>query len=70
MSRRLTKVKKAAPAAMEEASIQFINWKKANDLSEQTILDYTTHFNLFFKQFPNVTQCYELLDTKSFWRKD
>lgn len=59
---RLTKVKKSAPATMEEALTQFINWKKANNLSEQTILDYTTHVNLLFKRFPDSTQSYEQLE--------
>lgn len=62
MSMRLTKVKKATPATIEEAFTQFINWKKANNLSEQTILDYTTHVNLFFKRFPDATQSYEQLE--------
>jgi site-specific recombinase XerD len=59
---RLTKVKKKAPATMEEALAQFINWKKANNLSEQTILDYTTHVNLLFKRFPDAIQSYEQLE--------
>lgn len=59
---RLNKVKKATPATMEEAITQFINWKKANNLSEQTILDYTTHINLLFKRFPDASQSYEKLE--------
>lgn len=59
---RLTKVKKAAPATMDEAFVQFINWKKANNLSEQTILDYTTHMNLLFKRLPDATLSYEHLE--------
>ncbi|NHN34630.1 tyrosine-type recombinase/integrase [Paenibacillus agricola] len=59
---RLTKVKKAAPATMEDALTQFISWKKANNLSEQTILDYTTHVNLLFKRFPDATKSYVQLE--------
>ncbi|WP_106768265.1 tyrosine-type recombinase/integrase [Paenibacillus faecalis] len=66
MVKRLTKVKKTAPATLEEAFAQFINWKKANNLSEQTILDYTTHFNLLLKRFPSSTQSYEELEKALF----
>lgn len=66
MAMRLNKVKKTAPATMEEAFMQFINWKKANNLSEQTILDYTTHVNLFFKRFPTATESYEQLEKSLF----
>ncbi|SFE11744.1 hypothetical protein SAMN04487969_101144 [Paenibacillus algorifonticola] len=62
MVMRLNKVKKAAPATMDEAFTQFINWKKANNLSEQTILDYTTHYNLLIKRFPSAIESYEELE--------
>lgn len=62
MSMRLTKIKKSAPSTMEEAFVQFINWKKANNLSEQTILDYTTHYNLLMKRFPNAIESFEKLE--------
>jgi hypothetical protein len=62
LAMRLNKVKKAEPATMDKAFIQFINWKKANNLSEQTILDYTTHIKLFFKRLPNASETYEKLE--------
>ncbi|GFN30436.1 tyrosine-type recombinase/integrase [Paenibacillus xylaniclasticus] len=58
---RLMKVKKVAPTSLDEALIQFLNWKKANGISDQTILDYTTHVNLLFKRFPSAKDSYELL---------
>lgn len=66
LAMRLTKVKKKAPATMEEALAQFINWKKANNLSEQTILDYSTHVNLLFKRYPDATTSYEQLEKSVF----
>lgn len=66
MSKRLTKVKKKAPLTMEEALDQFLKWKKANNISEQTILDYTTHVNLLFKRFPDATTSYEMLEKSVF----
>jgi len=66
LSMRLNKIKRAAPATMEEAFKQFINWKKANNLSDQTILDYTTHYNLFFKRFPNAVNSYEHLEKSAY----
>lgn len=59
---RLMKVKKVAPASLDEALAQFLNWKKANGISEQTILDYTTHVNLLFKRFPFAKDSYEKLE--------
>lgn len=48
LTKRLTKVEKSAPATMEEAFTQFISWKKVNNLSEQTIPDYTSHNTLIY----------------------
>jgi site-specific recombinase XerD len=62
VSMRMTKVKKTAPATMEEALYQFLKWKKANNISEQTILDYTTHVNLLFNRFPSAKNSYEDLE--------
>ena len=47
---------------MEEALDRFITWKKANGISDQTILDYTTHVNLFFKRFPVAASSFEQLE--------
>jgi integrase len=59
---RLAKVVKKTPATMDEALIRFINWKKANNLSDQTILDYTSHVKLLFKRFPDAIESYEKLE--------
>ncbi|WP_218032419.1 tyrosine-type recombinase/integrase [Paenibacillus humicus] len=52
MSGRLTKVKKAAPATYEVALEQFLLWKKAQGISEQTMKDYREHVSRFLKRYP------------------
>lgn len=61
MAVRMSKVRKA-PATMEEALDRFITWKKANGISDQTLLDYTTHVNLLFKRYPDAKHSYDLLE--------
>lgn|GEM_PF-4620315 len=61
MAVRMNKVRRA-PATMEEALNRFITWKKANGISDQTILDYTTHVNLFFKRYPDAAISFEQLE--------
>lgn len=62
MAVRMTKVKKTAPATLEEALEKFLVWKKAQQISEQTVLDYTNHVNLFLKRFPEARRSYEELE--------
>lgn len=52
MAGRLTKVKKSAPATYEAALEQFLIWKKAQGISEQTMKDYREHVNRFFRRYP------------------
>jgi site-specific recombinase XerD len=59
---RIEKVKKAVPETLEEALVQFLLWKKAQQISEQTLLDYMTHVNLFLKRCPQAVDSYELLE--------
>lgn len=61
MAVRMNKVKRA-PATMEEALDRFITWKKANGISDQTILDYSTHVNLLFKKYPDAKESYDQLE--------
>lgn len=56
MSGRLTKVKKAAPSTYGAALEQFLLWKKAQGISEQTMKDYREHVNRFFKRYPEAIQ--------------
>ncbi len=62
MAARMNKVKRA-PATMEEALERFITWKKANGISDQTLLDYKTHVNLLFKRFPDAEKSYDQLES-------
>jgi hypothetical protein len=57
---RIAKVKKAVSETLEEALVQFLLWKKAQQISEQTLLDYRTHVNLFLKRYPQAVDSYEL----------
>lgn len=61
MVSRVNKIKKT-PATMEEAMDRFITWKKANGISEQTLLDYTTHINLLYKRYPKARDSYDELE--------
>ncbi|OXS62405.1 hypothetical protein B1A99_00610 [Cohnella sp. CIP 111063] len=61
MAVRMNKVRRA-PETMEEALDRFITWKKANGISDQTILDYTTHVNLLSKRYPDAGSSFEQLE--------
>lgn len=53
MSGRLTKVRKLVPATYELALEQFLLWKKAQGISEQSMKDYKEHVNRFFRRYPD-----------------
>jgi len=62
LSARLTKLKRAIPATLDEALVKFINWKRANNISDQTILDYRTHVELLLNRFPTAAGSYAELE--------
>jgi len=56
MSGRLTKVKKSVPTSYETALEQFLMWKRAQGISDQTMKDYREHVNRFFRRYPEASK--------------
>lgn len=52
MAGRMTRVKKSVPSTYEVALEQFLLWKKAQGISEQTMKDYRERVNRFFRRYP------------------
>lgn len=59
---RMTKVKKVVAKNMDEALEKFLMWKRAQGISDQTLLDYSNHVGLFFRRFPAAKTSYEELE--------
>jgi len=55
MSRRLTSVRKAIPSSFESALEQFLLWKRAQGVSDQTMHDYKEHIHRFFRRYPDAS---------------
>lgn len=49
-----------------EALDKFLVWKKAQGVSEQTLLDYSTHVNLLIKRYPTVKDSFDDLQESVF----
>ncbi|WP_410514593.1 hypothetical protein PaeBR_09530 [Paenibacillus sp. BR2-3] len=50
---RIKQIKNSKSVVWTEALTQFLFWKKAHGVSEQTRKDYDQHVRLFFKRYSN-----------------
>lgn len=51
---RVLKISEHIPTTWEETLEQFMSWKKAQGLSNQTLDDYKRHVSQFYNKYPNV----------------
>ncbi|MBB3109094.1 site-specific recombinase XerD [Paenibacillus phyllosphaerae] len=58
---RVGKIKQTVEFKWQEALEQFMFFKKAQGISQQTISDYKQHVNQFFNRYPNASSSEELL---------
>lgn len=63
---RITKIKNAITVNWSEALEQFLFWKKAQGISEQTYKDYNQQIRLFFKRYPDSFESIENLKLNVF----
>ncbi|WP_419884990.1 tyrosine-type recombinase/integrase [Paenibacillus sp. B-A-8] len=63
---RVTKIKKNKAVGWKEALKQFLFWKKAEGVSDQTQKDYEQHVKLFFKRYSNSFETVEYLKNNLF----
>ncbi|MFC3746811.1 hypothetical protein [Paenibacillus sp. GCM10012306] len=60
---RNTKIKNTKAVFWTETLTQFLFWKKAQGVSEQTGKDYEQHVMLFFKRYRNSFETMDYLKT-------
>lgn len=63
---RINQIKNTKAVVWTEALTQFLFWKKAQGVSEQTRKDYEQHVRLFFKRYSNSFETMEHLKNKFF----